>query len=83
MVLIAEGSFLGLAEVRATMKSRRPETKPEERLPLNGTLEEIELGIIKAVVKEENGNMSRAAKRLGVGRSTLWRKLKEAGLENM
>lgn len=83
MVLIAEGSFLGLAEVRATMKSRRPETKPEERLTLNGTLEEIELGIIKAVVKEENGNMSRAAKRLGVGRSTLWRKLKEAGLENM
>lgn len=83
MVLIAEGNFLGLPEVMETMRSRRPEAKPREKLSLCGTLEEIELGIIKAVVSEENGNMSRAAKRLGVGRSTLWRKLKEAGLENM
>lgn len=83
MVLIAEGNFLGLPEVMETMRSRRPEAKPREKLSLSGTLEEIELGIIKAVVSEENGNMSRAAKRLGVGRSTLWRKLKEAGLENM
>lgn len=39
------------------------------------TLEEIERRIILAVLESENMNQSQAAKRLGIGRSTLWRKL--------
>jgi transcriptional regulator len=41
-------------------------------------LEEIELRIIRQVLEEENGVISRAAERLNVGRSTLWRKLRDA-----
>jgi len=42
----------------------------------NGTLAEIEKQVIMQVLKEENMNQSRAAERLGINRSTLWRKLK-------
>ncbi|WP_175444228.1 sigma-54-dependent Fis family transcriptional regulator [Alkalicoccus daliensis] len=39
------------------------------------TLEELEDKIIQKVLKEENGNQSKTAKRLGITRSTLWRKM--------
>jgi propionate catabolism operon transcriptional regulator len=44
---------------------------------LNRTLEHIERDIIMAVLQEEQMNQSQAAKRLGINRSTLWRKLKQ------
>lgn len=40
-------------------------------------LEEIELNSIHTILEDENYNKSKAAKRLGIARSTLWRKLKE------
>lgn len=48
----------------------------ERPLPLQGTLQEIESEIIKRVLSEEGNNQTKAAKRLGINRSTLWRKLK-------
>lgn len=44
-------------------------------IDLSGTLEDIEKRIIHRVLKEEKQNQSAAAKRLGISRSTLWRKL--------
>ncbi|WP_053362769.1 sigma-54-dependent transcriptional regulator [Bacillus sp. FJAT-27251] len=44
---------------------------------LSGTLEDIEKQVIAKVLEEEGLNQSKAAKRLGINRSTLWRKLKE------
>ncbi|CAM4137631.1 hypothetical protein L1N85_05945 [Paenibacillus alkaliterrae] len=44
---------------------------------LNKTLDEIERDVIQAVLERENMNLSAAAKRLGINRSTLWRKVKE------
>lgn len=44
---------------------------------LEGTLEDIEHQVIQSVLEEENYNQSKAAKRLGINRSTLWRKLKQ------
>jgi DNA-binding NtrC family response regulator len=43
---------------------------------ISGTLEEIEKQVIIRVLEAEEMNQSRAAKRLGINRSTLWRKLK-------
>lgn len=40
------------------------------------TLEDITKRVLEAVVKEENGNLSRVAKRLDISRSTIWRRLK-------
>ncbi|MFT9847078.1 sigma 54-interacting transcriptional regulator [Aneurinibacillus sp. REN35] len=42
------------------------------------TLEELETEIILRVLEEENNNQSQTAKRLGINRTTLWRKVKEA-----
>ncbi|MCM3694018.1 sigma-54-dependent Fis family transcriptional regulator [Neobacillus niacini] len=46
------------------------------QIDINGTLEEIEKQVIRKVLEEEGLNQSKAAKRLGINRSTLWRKLK-------
>jgi len=44
---------------------------------LNQSLDNIESEIIDFIMKEENMNQSKVAKRLGINRSTLWRKLKK------
>lgn len=46
-------------------------------VPLDKSLAEIEKMIIRKVVQEEQGNKIAAADRLNIGRTTLWRKLKE------
>ncbi|PLT29556.1 sigma-54-dependent Fis family transcriptional regulator [Peribacillus deserti] len=49
---------------------------PLSYIDISGTLEEIEKQVITKVLEEEGLNQSKAAKRLGINRSTLWRKLK-------
>lgn len=45
-------------------------------LDLSGSLEEIEKRILLQVLNEEGQNQTNAAKRLGISRSTFWRKLR-------
>jgi transcriptional regulator, propionate catabolism operon regulatory protein len=52
------------------------DTTFETGINLQGTLEEIEQDIIRKVFIEENENQTNTAKRLGINRTTLWRKLK-------
>lgn len=47
------------------------------------TLNEIEAEAIRFAIEIYNGRMSEIARRLGIGRSTLYRKLKEYGLEDV
>lgn len=44
-------------------------------------LEEIEADLIKLALDHYKGHMSEVARRLGIGRSTLYRKVRELGLE--
>jgi DNA-binding NtrC family response regulator len=44
-------------------------------------LEDIESEVIKMAIERYSGRMSEVARRLGIGRSTLYRKLKEYGFE--
>jgi len=44
-------------------------------VPLNENLENIEKFIIKKMIEKEKGNKTLVARKLGIGRSTLWRKL--------
>jgi len=45
-------------------------------------LDEIEAEVIRLAIARYEGRMSEIARRLGIGRSTLYRKLKELGLDN-
>jgi DNA-binding NtrC family response regulator len=58
---------------------------PESPLPSSGapevlTLEEIERRAIRLALQRTEGNLSRAGRDLGIGRTTLYRKLKKYGL---
>ncbi|MEJ0027049.1 MAG: sigma-54 dependent transcriptional regulator [Rhizomicrobium sp.] len=44
-------------------------------------LEDIESEVIRMAISRYDGHMSEVARRLGIGRSTLYRKLKELGLD--
>ncbi|RKU15667.1 DNA-binding response regulator [Candidatus Poribacteria bacterium] len=60
--------------------SEKPSTSKDDRsltVPLNMTLEEVEETFIRKVLASLDGNRSQAAKNLGIGRSTLQRKLKK------
>ncbi len=52
----------------------------EEELVPQGTIKDMERTMIKAILKETNGNRKEAAQKLGMGERTLYRKLKEYGL---
>jgi DNA-binding NtrC family response regulator len=47
------------------------------------TLEEIERDLIQHAIEIYSGHMSEVARRLGIGRSTLYRKVREQGLEGV
>jgi DNA-binding NtrC family response regulator len=51
------------------------------RIGLGQSLAEAEREIIRAVLLQQNGNKTRAAELLGIGRKTLHRKIQEYGLE--
>lgn len=46
-------------------------------------LEEIEADVIRLAIGHYRGRMTEVARRLGIGRSTLYRKLSELGIENI
>lgn len=78
LILCSESSFITGEEVRMVLgKSKSESASSQEFLPvsLEGTLDDITRRIIRQVLKEENMNQSSAAKRLGIGRSTLRRHL--------
>jgi DNA-binding NtrC family response regulator len=45
-------------------------------------LEEIEHELIRFAIDKYEGHMSEVARRLGIGRSTLYRKLREMGIDD-
>jgi PAS domain S-box-containing protein len=51
------------------------ENKRFINIPVDESLEDIEKYIIQCMIEKEKGNKTLVAKRLGIGRSTLWRKL--------
>ena len=44
-------------------------------------MSEVERAAIEAALRETHGNRRRAAERLGIGERTLYRKIKEYGLD--
>ena len=68
----------GLEARRAAAASRQTET--EGRRPAVKTLAELERDAILGAIRTLNGDKLQAAKLLGIGKTTLYRKLKEYGI---
>ena len=73
------------AEWRRAAKARRKAVSVSSaRLIQRGnvrTLADVELEMIRLAIDHYHGQMSEVARRLGIGRSTLYRKLKEYGID--
>ncbi len=88
-------SIVGHAVIMADEDLIRPRDLPEQvcrgggkrlQLPYHAeagilTLSEVEERYIREVLARLSGNQSLTAKKLGISRSTLWRKMKEYGIE--
>jgi transcriptional regulator of acetoin/glycerol metabolism len=82
-VAVAEGVRIEAGDLPPTLRAGamplldRP--GPAPALPDGLTLAEMEALYIRRTVDRVGGNLSRAARELGISRSTLWRKLGRRG----
>lgn len=75
LVISLEQSYIPAEAVRAVLLSLSNDRSELLPIDLSKTMEEIELDIINYVLRSENMSHSQAAARLGISRSTIWRKL--------
>ncbi len=64
-----------------TLKEQRPQEVQVSTLPPMKTLREIERQGIQQALQAAGGNKNRAARILGISRYTLYRKIKNLGLD--
>lgn len=78
-VMMSNSSQITLSTIQMLLGNVEEIRQPASNnfLDLNKTLEEINQDIIQHVLKEENYNYTRTAARLGISRSSLWRKTKQ------
>ena len=76
LVSHASSYYICASDVAEVLKSEKRGPAPATAsLDLTKSLDEIERQIITQIMQEENNNQTAVAKRLGISRSTLWRKL--------
>jgi DNA-binding NtrC family response regulator len=94
--VLCEGDALTRADFPqiATLNARRVRTPQPQHMATSGgvelfradgnlrALEEIEADVIRLAIGHYRGRMTEVARRLGIGRSTLYRKLGELGIDN-
>ena len=57
-----------------------PETGGKDSLPEGFSLEHMERLLINRIVKKHGGNVSKAARELGISRAALYRRMEKHGL---
>ncbi|MBA2941139.1 PrpR N-terminal domain-containing protein [Paenibacillus sp. CGMCC 1.16610] len=82
MLACTNGHYIGLNEAKEGWQKVKESLQNEASsqlatINLSGTWDEIEQRILLEILEKEGMNQSKAAKRLGINRSTLWRKLKD------
>jgi DNA-binding NtrC family response regulator len=78
-VVMARGSLIALDDLPPTLSAAQGEQ--DIRVPSGSSLAETEKILIRETLAAQNGNKSRTAEILGIGRKTLYQKLEDYGLE--
>jgi DNA-binding NtrC family response regulator len=73
-VILSEGSVIGASELSLE------EITPSQPVRDSYNLQELERTAIHQAIEKHGGNLSRAARDLGLGRTTLYRKLEKYGI---
>ena len=78
MVVFCEGDTLDVRDLPSTPPiSATTDIVPLRPRPMNVTLKELEMMAIQHALAQHHGNREKAAKQLGIGARTLYRKIKE------
>ncbi|MBU3179025.1 PrpR N-terminal domain-containing protein [Clostridium estertheticum] len=81
MPAASDGPYIELSEVdeilRRHEESHKKLSQNTMMVDISGSWEEIEKKILWHILQEEDMNQSSTAERLGINRTTIWRKLKE------
>ncbi len=77
LVLLSDSTQINEEQTRKALKNEAYTSLPVQNCPLDlsKSLNEITLDLIKHILNEENGNLTKTGKRLKISRSTLWRKI--------
>ncbi|NOT34968.1 MAG: sigma-54-dependent Fis family transcriptional regulator [Candidatus Eisenbacteria bacterium] len=78
LIIMSAGNRIGADEVRAVLPARPSDDAVGG--PLNEAVRDFERHHIESTLKAESGNMTRAAARLGLERSHLYKKMRQLGL---
>lgn len=84
MVVVAEGDTLEPRHLPPEVSQASPGSEPESGAKFSGggmSLDQLEKQAIRDALRTTAGNREQAAKMLGIGERTLYRKLKEYGLK--
>lgn len=75
LVFESKGFYITKEETESVLQASQHTFAEQSEEFYHGTLDEIEKKIIEEVLRRENMNQTATAKKLGISRSTLWRKL--------
>lgn len=84
-VVVSEGKMIGVDDLAlpgepGSLAERVPEVW--QRFQMQGrSLADVESGYIEHVFRSTHGSLKKSSEILGIGRSTLWRKVKELGIQ--
>ena len=78
--VIERAVIMGDPEILIPINREDPFEEKSSAAPTSVNLEDMEKEAIKRAIEKHQGNISKAAKELGLGRTTLYRKLEKYGL---
>ncbi|HEV8356872.1 MAG TPA: helix-turn-helix domain-containing protein, partial [Gemmatimonadales bacterium] len=79
-VLLSRSETLEAADLALAPPAGAPARRPGEAAPAPASLEELEREAIRQALSRHDGNVSLAARALGLSRSALYRRLQRHGL---
>jgi len=77
LIATSDGPYISVLDLETVLSEAASSNPQYANIDISKPLDEIEQDVINKVLVRENMSQTAAAKRLGISRSTLWRKLRQ------